>query len=176
MKRLASGQFRVQKGKEWNKQQFCSISCSKIHSNCMKSSSVRSKVSRALKAIGHSPKVRGGNGKLTKPQAAMIAILGIGWIAEHVIPVQDFQKKRLPKHLKVDIANPTQKIALEIDGRSHRSPSRRLQDARKTIFLAQSGWSVFRVSNLRAEQLCSTCMSADILLTSLTTFSSTTAT
>lgn len=174
-KRQPDGSVTIQQESLWRKQRFCSISCSKIHSNCMRAREVRAKVSATLKAIGHAPRMRGGNGQLTDPQKMLLDRLGNGWIAEFAVPVPNYGSRRLPKHLKIDIAHPQRKIAIELDGRSHQSPDRRLQDARKTTYLAQSGWSVFRVTNHRAHELSSTCTSPDILLTSLMAFSPTTA-
>lgn len=141
----------------------------------MSSPEVREKVSATMKANRHAPKVRGGNGQLTEPQKRLLERMGDGWVAEFAVPVADHDSWCLPRHLKIDVAQPELMIAVELDGRSHRSPDRRLQDSRKTIYLAQNGWSVFRVTNQRAIELSSTCTSPDTLLTSLTAFSPTTA-
>ena len=175
-KRLTNGRLRVQKEKLWIKQRFCSISCAKIHSNCMISPEVCARVSRSMKARGHAPRIRGGNGRLTQQQQTMLDLLGPVWIAEHVISVPNHKTERLPKNLKIDLAHPGRRIALELDGHSHQSPRRRLQDSRKTLFLARNGWFVLRITNQRAERLCSTCKCPDTLLTSLMDFSHTTAT
>ena len=166
-KRQQDGSLTIQNEKLWTRQRFCSISCSKIHSNCMQSPEVRQKVSRTMTARGHAPRVRGGNGQLTQPQERLMYRLGAGWVAEYSIPVPNYRTHSLPKNLKIDVANPHLLIAIELDGHSHRSPKRRTQDARKTIFLAQSGWSVFRITNQRADELSLTCTSPDTLLTSL---------
>ncbi|MGE3809854.1 MAG: endonuclease domain-containing protein [Gemmataceae bacterium] len=129
-----------------------------------------------MKARGHSPRIRGGNGQLTKQQQALLIVLGPKWTAEHSVPVPDYRRERLPKHLKIDLAHPGLRVALELDGHSHRSPQRRLQDSRKTLFLARNGWFVLRITNQRAEALCSFCKSPDTLLTSLMGFLSTIAT
>jgi len=168
-KQLPNGRLRVQKEKLWLKQRFCSISCSKIHSNCMQSAEVRRKVSAALKARNHKPYVRGGNGQLTKPQKMLLERLGRGWVAEYVVAVPGYKSKHLPKNLKIDIAHPQRMIAIELDGSSHRTPERRMQDSRKTLFLAENGWYVLRITNKRALELCSTCTSPATLLTLLTT-------
>jgi hypothetical protein len=136
----------------------------------------RSKVSQSFKSRGYAPRIRGGNGQLSVPQQEMLARLGEGWIAELAIPVASYRTFGLPKHLKIDLANPHARIAIELDGSSHNTLSRREQDRRKTLFLAQSGWCIFRITNQRATELSSTCKSADILLTSLMAFSPTTAT
>ena len=158
------------------KQRFCSRSCSKIHSNCTQSPEVREKISRTMKTRGHSPRIRGGNGQLTKPQRELLNRLGKGWIAEYAVLIPDYQLHSLPKNFKIDIAHPNRMIAIELDGHSHQSPHRRQQDSRKTVYLAQKGWSVFRITNQRADELSSTCMSPDILLTSLMELLFTTAT
>lgn len=167
-KQRRDGKLTVQKENLWLRQRFCSISCSKIHSNCMRSSEVRERVSTAMKARGHRPPKRGGNGQITTQQRNLLTLLGAEWIAEFPVPVRQHRRQRLPKHLKIDVANPSRKIAIELDGHSHQSPTRRLQDSRKSNFLAQNGWCVFRITNQRAEELSTTCTSPDTLLTSLT--------
>ena len=174
-KRQADGSLTIQQETLWMRQRFCSISCSKIHSNCMQSPEVRRKVSRTMKARGHSPSIRGGNGQMTEHQKRLMDRLGAGWVAECSIPVANYKAQSLPKNLKIDVANPHLLIAIELDGHSHQSPTRRLQDSRKTVFLAQNGWFVFRITNQRADELSSTCKSPDTLLTSLMAFSLTTA-
>jgi len=160
----------------WTKQRYCSISCSKIHDNCMRSPVVRAKVSRTLKSKGYAPVIRGGNGTLTDPQMKLLNRLGGGWVPEVVVPVPNYRTHSLPKNLKIDIANRQLHIAIELDGASHRSPSRRAKDSRKTLFLARRGWCVLRITNERANELSSIFMSPDTLLTSLMAFWSTTAT
>lgn len=176
IKALPDGTVRVQKEQLWTRQRFCSRSCAKIQENSMRSLSARRKVSAALKAAGHAPQLRGGNGQLTSPQRALLECLGQGWIAEYPVPVPGHTAHALPKALRIDIAHPQRMIAVELDGSSHRSPIRRLQDSRKTIYLAQRGWFVYRVTNQRAAELCSTCKSPATLLSTLTAFSPTTAT
>ncbi|MGQ9636126.1 MAG: endonuclease domain-containing protein [Bryobacteraceae bacterium] len=175
-KQLPNGRLRVQKEKLWMKQRFCSISCAKIHSNCMTSPETRRKVSQSLKAKGYAPRTRGGNGQLTTHQQAMLVLLGPEWVAEYAVPVPNYKAEHLPKSLKIDIAHPKRRIAVELDGHSHQSLARRLQDSRKTLFLARNGWFVLRITNQRAAMLCSICKSPATLLTSLMGFLSTTAT
>lgn len=170
VKTLTDGQVSYQKEKLWMKQRFCSISCSKIHSNCMASEEVRAKVSKTLRAMNHRPTNRGGNGQLTNPQLAMMEVLGTQWIAEHSVAVPGYRSMGLPKNLKIDIANPTILIAIELDGVSHQSPTRRDQDTRKVAYLVREGWSVFRITNARAIELSTTYTSAEALLTSLMEF------
>src|SRR3990167_6118995 len=93
---------------------------------------------------------RGGNGKgLTVPQQALLAELGPDCVPEYVVPTR---KRALgyPTSYKIDIAHPGCKIAIEIDGESHRSNTRKAQDIKKTSFLAELGWIVKRYTNTEA--------------------------
>lgn len=114
--------------------------------NPMSDPAVRAKMSASLRARGHRPPVRGGNGRgMTEPQRLLAEALGSGWEAEYVIPTRAGRRGGLPTHYKVDIAHPTMLIAVEVDGQSHYS--RRAEDDRKTEFLAGLGWTVLRFSN-----------------------------
>jgi len=73
------------------------------------------------------------------------------------IPTKMPRTSGYPTCYKVDVGNPDIKIAIEVDGSSHGSSSRRLQDAKKDAFLRGLGWIVLRVSNRQAlEELQST--------------------
>lgn len=73
----------------------------------------------------------------------------------------------MPKNIKLDIANPNLKIAIEIDGNSHAMIRKRKADKKKVEFLLRKGWSVLHLSNAKSLWLCSTCKSKDTLLTTL---------
>ena len=103
---------------------------------------------------------------LTLPQLALLHALGEGWAAEHAIRTGSIMGG-VPPSYKVDIANPSMMIAIEVDGGSHCPLVRKEQDEKKSRCLEALGWSVFRVSNERALHLYSTFKSADTLLTSL---------
>ena len=106
---------------------------------------VRAKISRTLKAMKHSPSVRGGNGTgLTEPQAFMMDALGAGWIAEFALSLGQRQAS-YPTHYKMDLANPALKIGIELDGNSHYA--RKAQDEKKDAKLASLGWTVLRFWN-----------------------------
>jgi hypothetical protein len=150
----------------WNAQTTCSKSCSKKLLNPMRDMEARQKVRAKHLASGHRPIQRGGNGVLTVPQESLLAILGDGWEAEHSVATGR-RGAGYPTNYKIDIANRIRMIAIEVDGKSHGLAARKAGDAKKTAFLASRGWSVYRVSNTRALSLCSTCTSADTLLTSL---------
>ena len=104
----------------------------------------------------------------------LLQSLGADWIAEYPISTNSLKEGRLPNHLKIDLANPKLKLAIELDGRSHGLRVNRLKDRKKTHFLLCCGWSVLRLSNAKAQSLCTTSRSADILRTTLMEFFHTT--
>jgi very-short-patch-repair endonuclease len=116
--------------------------------NPMHKEASRQKMQATLRARGHTPKIRGGNG--TGPtQAQNILAEALGWQMEYVI------KTHLPKNnalhaatnYKVDIANPTLMIAIEVDGRSHQTLARKSQDRKKEQLLSGLGWRILRFTN-----------------------------
>lgn len=100
-----------------------------------------------LKSMGHRPPWQGGNGRgLTVPQGRLLAALGDGWVAEH--SVRTYAKRgTLPGALKVDLAHPERKIAVEVDGYSHGLKRVQSADAAKEAFLTGHGWTVLRFTN-----------------------------
>jgi len=48
---------------------------------------------------------------------------------------------------KLDVANSTLKLGIELDGPSHHTPKARVLDKKKTDFLSGMGWTVLRFSN-----------------------------
>ncbi|NLE59574.1 MAG: DUF559 domain-containing protein [Planctomycetes bacterium] len=162
--------------KDWRRQRFCSISCAKMVENAMWIPGVREQVSRTLKAIGHAPLERGGNGQFTAPQIQLLEKLGPQWQPELTVPVGHPRPPGLPKNLKIDIGHRERKIAIELDGQSHRTATTREADKQKVAFLLRNGWCVLRLSNAKALWLCSICKSRDTLLTMLAEYLHTTAT
>ena len=128
---------------------------------------VKEKVSQTLKAVGHGPIIRRGNGYLTEPQQRLLNRLEEEWYPEYVVVTDRPRPKGMPQNIKLDIANPNLKIAIEIDGHSHATINRRNADKKQIEFLLRRGWCVLRLSNAKALWLCSTCKSKDILLTML---------
>lgn len=112
---------------------------------------IRAKASAALRAMGHKPPIQGGNGRaLPEPQRLLLEALGGEWQAEFRQGVP--QELRLEfstgvRNYAIDIANCSQKIAVEADGATHNSPKARETDARKTAILSRLGWTVLRFSN-----------------------------
>lgn len=88
--------------------------------------------------------------------------LGPDWIPELAISLGK-RRPGFPTAYKVDLALPSQMLAVEVDGFSH--CSRRDLDAKKDAALAELGWTVLRFSNQEildsldsvAEQIASRC-------------------
>lgn len=155
--RRASSEWRANQSRvirEWherNPEVAEAASKRMVRENPMRDKVTRAKVSHSLREMGHAPPMRGGNGRpMPTPQRLLLEALGSGWVAEHVVVTR---AKRvlggLPTHYKIDIASPDRMIAIEVDGPSHSSLSRKVQDQRKTTFLESYGWTVFRVPNQR---------------------------
>lgn len=115
--------------------------------NPMAKSEVRRTQTAAMKAIAWRPKVRGGNGRTTEPQRMLAEALG--WPTEVVVKTgaRAAGREDLPNAYKIDIALEEMRIAVEVDGASHRTLLGKEQDARKTAFLEAHGWTVLRFWN-----------------------------
>src|SRR5271157_909259 len=122
----------------------------------------RIKVSNKLKEIGHKPKIQGGNGKGPTIAQQLLA-KQLNWEMEVI--VKTGQKKYLPSHYKIDIANVELLIAIEIDGNSHGLLKRKEQDQKKEKFLNQLGWKVLRFSNQQVMEHLEECYQAVMSLT-----------
>lgn len=101
---------------------------------------------------------RGGNGFLTIPQKTLCAALDYPekWM-EYSISTKLVKHQlessgdpllcSLPTCYKVDLAYPSAKIAIEVDGRSHQTKKWRFLDKRKETVLFALGWLVLRFTN-----------------------------
>jgi hypothetical protein len=116
--------------------------------NPMKRPEVRAKVSSTLRAMGHGPVVRKGNGTgLTECEQLLAARTGF---RPHSVGVPGWLRAELevaPKSYKIDLACVDARLAVEVDGLSHKAWSRREQDKRKDFILSCLGWTVVRVTN-----------------------------
>ncbi len=147
---------------------FCSISCSKKHSNPMSNPAIRMKMKQKLREIKHCPIRRGGNGRLLSiPVLALLHALGEGWEAEYAVPTKKRKGIGYPTCYKLDLANAEKKIGIEVNGSSHSTIERKDQDLKKIALLREFGWKIFVVSNSKALELYSTFESPDTLLTLL---------
>jgi len=90
--------------------------------------------------------VRGGNGRTTEPQRLLFEALGDGCEMEYAISLG----KKVPGYptcYKVDLAFPERRLAIEVDGPSHRYGKLRERDEKKVEKLASLGWRVLRFWN-----------------------------
>lgn len=121
--------------------------------NPMARPEVRAKMSQSLKAMGHKPRVQGGNGRpLPEPQVRLAEFLG--WPTEFTVIPHDGE---MPYHYKADIVHPTMKVCVEVDGGSHFSRARQASDRRRDERLRSLGWLVFRFSNRDAMERTEEC-------------------
>lgn len=66
----------------------------------------------------------------------LLRCCGIGVVAQH--PILGYV---------LDFAFPDYKVAIELDGKGHRDPDRRIRDEKRDKAIAKEGWVIFRVSN-----------------------------
>lgn len=92
---------------------------------------------------------RGGNGQYTDPQIMLWKALGNSWILEYPVKTHchKLNQSRYPTSYKVDLGCPEKKLAVEVDGNSHRSKKNIALDMKKTLCLNQLGWKVLRFAN-----------------------------
>ncbi len=90
---------------------------------------------------------RGGNGILTEPQKLLAERLDLPM--EYSIPTNPVKHlfQSLPNGYSVDLACPEVKLAIEVDGNSHKTKRWKFLDRRKTEVLNALGWSVIRYWN-----------------------------
>lgn len=158
----------IQGEKAWNAQECCSQSCAKKYKNPMHADGAIKKLKNTLHRIGHRPIKQGGNGKpFTEPQVRLLKILGSGWRPELAVKTFKRRGSGYPHCYKIDVANETLKIGIEVDGPTHDSKAKRILDQKKDQLLATLGWKVYRVKNADALRMCSISESADTLLTLL---------
>ena len=110
---------------------------------------------RGLGNAGASPElfnsIKGGNGRgPTLAEQTVLDALGGGWVWNHPVPTGLRRTGNYPTCYKIDVANPSLKIAIEIDGHSHRQ-SKEIDD-KKDDLLRDFGWKIVRVSNRDAIQ------------------------
>lgn len=116
--------------------------------NPMRKPEARAKMIATLKAAGHKPAIRGGNGKAPTAAELILETLfcDMGFVMQPAIKTKR-AKEGFPTCYKPDLGNWKLKIAIEADGASHESLDRRAQDAKKDAFLRSIGWRVYRFTN-----------------------------
>lgn len=122
--------------------------------NPMEDPEVRARMAATLRAVGHQPQVKGGNGRgPTECEALLFGALTLvsdpgTWQLNYIDPNGVGSRDRgEPTHYKIDIAWPAGRIAVEVDGPSHRC--RKDEDHRKNVVLGSRGWRVIRITNQR---------------------------
>ena len=113
----------------------------------------KGKDAEAIRARAHEtgrkrgfPELRDGNGELTTPQVLLLKLLGSEFTPECSVSLGRRQPG-FPTCYKVDLGCPRLKLAVELDGNSHRSKQRQALDAKKDAKLGSLGWAVLRFSN-----------------------------
>lgn len=113
--------------------------------NPMANPVTRAKMAASL--MGRTFLARGGKGKMTVQQMALHEATGLPM--EYPITTAAVKGKfpSLPHAYMVDLADPARKLAIEVDGKTHRLRKWKFLDARKTAVLNALGWSVLRFWN-----------------------------
>lgn len=109
------------------------------------------KIKEHWKQYGHplqKQQLRGGNGRpLPRPQRILAAALGCEWKVEHAIPTKEKSGSGFPSCYKVDLALPSKRVWIELDGWSHSLPEQQERDEKKTALLTKLGWRGLRIQN-----------------------------
>lgn len=105
------------------------------------------KISQRLKAAGHCPKVRGGNGTgPTKAEWQLMRMFPEG-IWNYPVKTGKWNGSGIPPVYKLDLGFPNIKLGIEVDGLSHCALERKAKDVKKTNCLKELGWTVLRYTN-----------------------------
>ena len=112
----------------------------------MRHEATRAKVTATLRLLGHKPPVQGGNGK-PLPKAQALLAQALSWPTEVVVNTPRPCPIGLPTSYKIDIADTTTKVAIEVDGASHCALTRQAEDRKKENVLREQGWLVLRFKN-----------------------------
>jgi hypothetical protein len=125
--------------------------------NPMSNPVVRAKQKATLRAMGWKPPIQGGNGKpIPVPQQMLACVLG--WQTELAVCTNQPKGCGYPTAYKIDIGEPTLKVAIEVDGGSHCSKVRQAQDRKKEELLIGLGWKVLRFSNKQVMEHLEECV------------------
>jgi very-short-patch-repair endonuclease len=113
--------------------------------NPMRNPESREKMQKSL--TGRTFLARGGNSKITPQQQAVHE--ATGYPMELSINTREVRHlfQSVPKSYKVDLADESRKLAIEIDGKTHKTNRWKFLDSRKTEILGALGWSVLRFWN-----------------------------
>lgn len=93
---------------------------------------------------------RGGNGTHTPQQLKIWKALGGDWQLE--LPIATKLSPPFPTAYKVDVGHRKEMVAVEIDGKGHRTEAGRLKDEKKDRALRGLGWTVLRFTNEQVDK------------------------
>jgi very-short-patch-repair endonuclease len=130
-----------------------------IERNPMHKAEIRQRVRTSLIAMGHKPPIRGGNGTgLTRSQSLLLSSLGMEWTAEYGVRTFKPRDSGYPGVYKLDLAHPSLKVGVDVDGNSHGLLLRQEQDAKKDALLRGLGWTVLRFRNAEVLENLTDCV------------------
>jgi very-short-patch-repair endonuclease len=100
----------------------------------------------------------------------------LGWPTEVVVRTghSTTDGQGFPPCYKLDIGNPTLKIGIEINGRSHCALERQQQDVKKRLKLESLGWQVLSFSNAEVLENPAQCVGTVMCTTSKSNSTTTT--
>jgi Protein of unknown function (DUF559) len=129
--------------------------------NPMSNPEVKARAMASAKLTGPTlGATRGGNGQ-PMPEPQRLLSEALGWPTEVVVSTRPVPPVMagvpMPSCYKIDIASEECRVAVEVDGGSHRSKERQEQDRKKTAFLEACGWTVLRFSNREVMENTAAC-------------------
>jgi hypothetical protein len=102
---------------------------------------------------GHTFKERGGNGRgPSKAEFLVQTCLPRTFIYSYPVAL-GARRRGYPTNYKIDFGDPKKKLAIEVDGVSHKRAVRKAQDKKKETKLRSLGWKVCRISNAEVFRL-----------------------
>lgn len=107
---------------------------------------VLEKICRKLRGRPFSTQ-RGGNGTLSGPQLRLAEATGLPMELAIVTRAVWAKFPNLPNCYKVDLAEASVRLAIEVDGNSHNTITGRARDRLKDSVLRELGWAVLRFTN-----------------------------
>ena len=94
---------------------------------------------------------------MTVPQMKLAELTGLSMEFAVITGEARNHFKSVPHCYKVDLACPEVKLAIEVDGNSHKTKRWKFLDARKTEILSSIGWTVLRFWNKEVMEDGSAC-------------------
>lgn len=148
-----------QKGREilknkWNDEEFRKKKTEYMREhNPAKNPEVVKKIVQSMRERGHYVnRFKYGNGKISEYEQKVYSdLINIGFIYNFAIPTgyarNAFPSRNYAKNYKPDFVNLQKKICIEIDGKSHETPSVKLLDQKKEECLTFLGFKTIRFTH-----------------------------